>query len=189
MLPDPAELERRVAELFAFWRVPPGAPVVVAWNARLRTTAGRALLDAGRIELNPALLTASPAAIPTVLVHEAAHLAVVRLFGPRVPAHGRHWRALMRLCGLPPAITHDLPLRRRRRRSWLFLRLCDACGARRIGRAVRYGSCACGALDRYLVVRAAAGPNGLAALRGLSPAEVRRHCAAAGGAVLRGPEA
>jgi len=178
VLPEPAALERRVTELLTIWRVPPGPAVSVCWNGRLRTTAGRAFMEDGRIELNPTLLLAQPDEIPVVVVHEAAHVAVYRMFGPRVPPHGRHWRALMRLAGLPPDVTHDLPVRRmgRRSRKWLFLRVCNACGDRRIGRSVHYGSCACGAEDRYLIVRTAAGQRGLAALRAMSPDAVRRRC-------------
>ena len=178
MLPELEALERRVAELLTIWRVPPGAPVAVSWNARLRTTAGRAFMEEGRIELNPSLLEAEPQEIPAVVVHEAAHVAVYRMFGPRVAPHGRQWRALMRLAGLPPEVTHDLPVRRSTRNSsrWQYLRICDACGDRRLGRSVRYGPCACGVEDRYLVLRAAAGPRGLAALRATSIDEARRRC-------------
>jgi predicted SprT family Zn-dependent metalloprotease len=180
VLPSTAELERRVAELLVRWRVPPGPPVAVHWNQRLLSTAGRAFGHAGRIELSPALLAKSPDALEAVLVHEAAHVAVHRLFGPRVAPHGRHWRALMRLCGLPPEVTHDLPVGRRRRARFLYLRLCNACGDRRIGRSVRYGDCGCGAGDRFLVLRAPAAPAGLAMLRALPLAEVRRRCIMAG---------
>lgn len=174
VLPPRDELEDRVDELFRLWRVPPGPRVRVDWNERLRTTAGRAF-GGERIELNPELLGDSPDALRTVLVHEAAHVAAVRLFGPRVAAHGRHWRGLMRLAGLPPDITHDLPVRRdRRRRRWLYLRLCDPCGARRIARAVRYDACRCGRSERFLVLRAAETAMGLAALRAMTLAEARK---------------
>jgi predicted SprT family Zn-dependent metalloprotease len=178
VLPEVQQLERRVAELLRLWRVPPGPGVSVGWNDRLRTTAGRAFMSEGRIELNPTLLAPVPDEIDVVLVHEAAHVAVWRLFGGGVPAHGRHWRALMRLAGLPPDVTHDLPIPRtaNRPRRWLFLRLCLACGDRRIGRSVRYGMCECGVSDDYAVLRSTAGPVGLATLQGLSDADVRAQC-------------
>ncbi|MGE3171575.1 MAG: SprT-like domain-containing protein [Planctomycetota bacterium] len=178
MLPPQDELECRVTALFELWRVPAGAPVPVRWNERLRTTAGRAFPVEQRIELNPALLQDHPDELEAVLVHEAAHLAAARLFGPHVAAHGRHWRALMRLAGHPPDVTHDLPVpRRRRRRSHVYLRVCDVCGDRRIARVVRYDPCACGSGDRFLVLRAPASDGGLRTLRGMSVAEVRRRCA------------
>ena len=182
VLPTPDLLEARVAEMFALWRVPPGAPVPVSWNSRLRTTAGRAFYREGRIELNPELLERSPDHVDTVLVHEAAHVAAYRLFGSHCPAHGRHWRGLMRLAGLPPDVTHQLPIprgRRSRRSERLYLRVCDACGNRRIARIVRYDACACGAARRFLVLRAPATGGGLDALRNLSLAEVRERCGSA----------
>ncbi len=177
VLPPIAALERRVVELFTHWRVPAGAAVSVQWNARLHSTAGRAFGREGRIELNPTMLAAAPAELDVVLVHEAAHVAAHRLFGPNVQAHGRHWRGLMRLAGLPPNICHDLPVQQqRRRRSHLYLRVCDGCGARRIARVVRYDSCACGLANRFLVLRAPANEGGLVALREILLSEVRRRC-------------
>lgn len=183
VLPPIDHLEARVAELMTRWRVPPGAPVTVGWNPRLRTTAGRAFGREGRIELNEELLARSPSELDTVLVHEAAHVAAFRLFGPHCPAHGRHWRGLMRLAGLPPDVTHDLPLpervQRRRRRGHVYLRVCDACGDRRIGRAVRYDRCACGVAAKFLVLRAPATMTGLELLRAMPVDEVRQRCAQA----------
>ena len=175
-LPAPDELERRAAELLAQWRVVETA-VRVHWNARLSTTAGRAFLRGARIELNPKLLARAPEQLPMVLAHEAAHIAAFRLFGPNIPAHGRHWRSLMRLAGHPPEITHKIPLDRpksRRRRRFFYLRVCEACGDRQVAAAVRYGRCqGCSARESYLVVKAPASPAGRKALERLSLAEVR----------------
>ncbi|MBL9076957.1 MAG: SprT-like domain-containing protein [Planctomycetes bacterium] len=178
-LPTEAELERRTAELLAAWRVRDTA-VAVRWNRRLSSTAGRAFQRSGRIELNPTLLARAPAELPMVLAHEAAHIAAFRLFGPNVAAHGRHWRSLMRLAGHEPAVTHDIPVDdprlpgRPRRRRFLYLRVCEGCGDRRLLDAVRYGRChGCEARDRYLVVKSSAGPRGRAALERLTLADVR----------------
>lgn len=176
-LPSPEHLEQRVGELFARWRVRECA-VEVRWNGRLRTSVGRAFVQRGRIELNPRLLGEHPDQIPIVLAHEAAHVAAFRLYGPATEAHGRQWRALMRLAGFSPAITHDLPVPRARRRPhYLYLRVCDGCGARAILAAVRYGRCpGCGRRDSYLVLRAPATRAGRAALERMSVAEARRRC-------------
>lgn len=181
-LPPTDELERRVAEQLRSWRVPPGEPVRVTWNARLSTTAGRAFVAEHRIELNPALLVDWPDELPKILVHEAAHIAAHRLFGAAVAAHGRHWRGLMALAGLPPEVSHDLPVRgaARRRRGYFYLRVCDACGGRRIARTVRYGACGCGVADRFLVLRTGAAPAGWSLLSGMPLSEVRRRCIMAG---------
>ena len=179
-LPEPAALRARVEELFRSWRVP-DSDVEVLWNRRLSTTAGRAFVRAGRIELNPRLLATATDRIDAVLVHEAAHVAAHRLFGEHIPAHGRQWRSLVRLAGHEPAVTHDIPVdglrRRSRRRRYVYLRMCGACGDRVVTTAVRYGRCpGCSQRDHYLVLRAPATRAGRAALAGMSSAEVRARC-------------
>jgi len=179
-LPPADELETKARGLMAGW----GAacePLSVVWNRRLRTSAGRALPRKGRIELNPDLLAKAPERIEAILAHEAAHLAAYRLHGPRIRPHGREWAELLRSAGHPPHVTHDLPVdpqkRRTRRGRWLYLRLCDACGARRIERSVRYEPChKCSADGRFLVLRASAGPVGWATLRTMSWSAVRQRC-------------
>jgi predicted SprT family Zn-dependent metalloprotease len=174
-LPAADELQRRASDLLATWRVL-DTSIVVAWNGRLSTTAGRAFVRKGRVELNPRLLARAPEQVLTVLTHETAHVATFRLFGANVPAHGRHWRALMRHVGHEPAVTHRIPVRglRRSRRSFHYLRFCEACGDRVIHTARRFGRChGCSARDSFLFLRAPATAQGLAALQRLTPAEVR----------------
>jgi len=98
------------------------AVIQIRWNSRLKTTIGRALLDDMVLELNPRLLARHPSEVKPVLIHEAAHLVVRRLFGPQEAAHGRVWKAYMRHAGESTKATHDLdtgnlrtPRRRRRR--------------------------------------------------------------------------
>lgn len=183
-LPAASELRQRAAALLAQWRVL-ATEVDVVWNDKLTTTAGRAFQRNGRIELNPTLLARAPDQLAMVLTHEAAHIAAFRLFGASIPAHGRHWRSLMRLAGHEPAVTHDIPIddlrapRRalRRRRRYVYLRVCDACGDRVLLAAVRYGRCGgCTARDSFLVMKAPASPAGEAALARLTLADVRAAC-------------
>ncbi|HEX6813279.1 MAG TPA: SprT-like domain-containing protein [Planctomycetota bacterium] len=174
-LPAVAELQLRTAHLLAQWRVTDTA-VRVSWNRRLTTTAGRAFVRNGRIELNPTLLAHAPDQLPMVLTHEAAHIAAFRLFGPNIQAHGRHWRSLMRLAGHAPEVTHKIPLRavRLNRRRCVYLRVCEHCGDRAIQNAVRYGRCqGCSARDSFLVMKAPATRAGRAALGRLTLAQVR----------------
>lgn len=178
-LPAVGDLETRARELLVAWRVLDTA-VRVVWNERLTTTAGRAFLRRGQIELNPVLMARAPDQVDTVLVHEAAHIAAFRLFGANIPAHGRHWRSLMRLAGKPPSVTHDIPVhglrktRPSRRRRYVYLRVCEQCGDRQLSAQVRYGRCGgCDARDAFLVMKAPAGPAGEAALQRLSLADVR----------------
>lgn len=180
-LPAPEQLQQRCAELFAEWRVLDTA-VDVVWNARLSTTAGRAYVRRGCIELNPRLLSKVPHEIDGVLIHEAAHVAAYRLFGGNIPAHGRHWRSLMRLAGQEPNVTHTLPVEDLRRRStrkrYLYLRFCGACGDRVVVEQVRYGRCpGCSRRDDYLVVKTRASAAGRRALQQMSDADVRAHFA------------
>lgn len=176
-LPNAAQLTTQAAQLLQTW----GAPATglrAVWNRRLRTSAGRAFWKKGRIELNPRLLARHPEQIPAVLAHEAAHVAAFRLHGPRIRPHGPEWAGLLQAVGQPTDACHHLPVRRAQRRRYLYLRVCEPCGQRRIARSVRYGPChACGQDHRFLVLRAPAGRPGLAALRQLSLAEVRRRCA------------
>jgi predicted SprT family Zn-dependent metalloprotease len=171
-LPTADRLAARAAELLAAWRVL-DTRCEVRWNDRLATTAGRAFVRRGLVELNPTLLAAAPEQIDVVLVHEVAHVAAHRLYGEGIAAHGRHWRALMRLAGLPPAITHDIPLdavrdrapARRKRRRFLYLRVCGACGDRVIQRVPRYGRCGgCSSREAFRVWKAPASAAGRAAL-------------------------
>ncbi|MAD33022.1 MAG: hypothetical protein CMJ88_04620 [Planctomycetes bacterium] len=181
-LPTPEHLQRRCAELFGLWRVL-DTEVEVTWNARLSTTAGRAYVRGGRIELNPRLLARVPDEVDGVLIHEAAHVAAFRLFGGNIPAHGRHWRGLMRAAGQEPKVTHKLPvdgLRRKvkARSSYLYLRLCDACGDLVVLEQVRYGRCSgCSSRDDYLVVKAKATAAGRRMLQKMTATDVRGHFA------------
>jgi predicted SprT family Zn-dependent metalloprotease len=177
-LPPADELQHRAVALFGLWRVA-DASVRVVWNDRLTTTAGRAFLQLGQIELNPRLLQRAADQVEPVLVHEAAHLAAHRLFGPNIPAHGRHWRSLMRLAGQPPAVTHDIPVQglRRVRRRYLYLRVCGDCGDRLIAPVLRYGRChGCNQRDGFLVLKAPATAAGQRALESLPIAAVRERC-------------
>lgn len=178
-LPPAEELRRRAERLLDEWRVVDRC-VDVVWNERLTTTAGRAFVRRGRVELNPNLLRRAPDQIDVVLVHETAHVAAFRLFGGHIPAHGRHWRSLMRLAGLAPEVMHRIPLDgvRPRRASYLYLRMCGSCEDRVIVRAVRYGRChRCAARGDYLVVKARASGAGRRALEAMTPADVRSHFA------------
>lgn len=178
-MPTPEALQQQVSELLKRWRVPDDQ-VVVTWNRRLSTTAGRAFVRGGRIELNPRLLADAPEQIEAVLTHEAAHVAAYRLFGEHVAAHGRHWRSLMRLAGQRPDVTHKMPVehlrrqQRPRRRRYLYLRMCGSCGQRDVLESVRYGRCrGCSSRDHYLVVKTVATAAGRQALSRLSDGEVR----------------
>jgi len=82
-------------------RVTDGGDCLVRYNARLLERHPRAFLS-------------------RTVPHETAHLVVFGLFGPRVPPHGRKWRAIMALFGSAPERCHNyrvdgLQVRRLRR--------------------------------------------------------------------------
>lgn len=83
--PIPSKLRRRLQRL---WRVDLGQ-VRLRQNPRLRRLA-RFLARKHTIELKQ-----WPPADDAVLIHELAHAAAVKLHGPRIPPHGREWRALI----------------------------------------------------------------------------------------------
>ena len=126
----PHEIDGLFEEMLALW----GASKYYhlfrwRWNARLRTTLGRAYFEDWMVELNPLLLARHPEQMRGLLIHELAHLVIVKRYGFREPAHGERWKALMRAAGESTRATHDLPVedlrvtrrRRRRRRAAGFM--------------------------------------------------------------------
>ena len=116
-LPTEDQLEGRLSAFFEVWGLLDRlAHTEVRWNPRLRTSAGRCLPKRLQIELNPGLLAGAPERIDEVLAHEAAHLATSLVHGFGVRPHGREWAGFMAQLGFPPRVTHDLVVRRPRRR-------------------------------------------------------------------------
>jgi len=166
-LPGPGVLREIASRLGAAWEAPELAEQVrIVYNPRLRTTLGRAMLDDRRVELNTRLLHEHPDQLVPLLAHELAHVVVHARYG-RVPAHGRHFRTLMRAVNMSPRATHDLPVKRRRRRGrYLYLHRCSDCGYSFVARSVRRGyyCIACGPDMSWDVFRSANTPRGRQAL-------------------------
>ncbi len=171
-LPGGAVLRRMAARVAALWEMPELVDVTIGYNGRLRTTLGRALLDEGRVELNPRLLRDHPDQLVSTLAHELAHLAVHVRFGRRAGAHGREFRTLMRALNLDARATHNLPVEhlRRRRRRYIYLHRCDQCGRSAIARRVlRDRICSrCGPGMQWDVYRVPDTPAGRALLETLA---------------------
>jgi len=118
--------------------------VVVIWNTRMRTTAGRAFWPDAIIELNPKLREVAPEEVERTLLHELAHLvAYARAGRRRIAAHGVEWQQACADLGIPgERATHSLPLSgRKMRRKWRYA--CPACGEGfdRVRRMKRYAGC------------------------------------------------
>ncbi len=90
--------------------------VQVRWNGRMRSTAGKAWMERGLIELNPRLLGVEEAEVERTLRHEAAHLlAYWRARGRRIQSHGAEWRQACVDLAIPgERVTHTLPFPQRR---------------------------------------------------------------------------
>lgn len=118
--------------------------VVVEWNPRMRTTAGRAFWPCGKIELNPRLKSVAPEQVRRTLLHELAHLvAYARAGRRRIQAHGVEWKVACAELGIAgERATHSLPLPgRTMQRRWRYE--CPRCGEAvdRVRRMRRWVAC------------------------------------------------
>lgn len=118
--------------------------LVVTWNSRMRSTAGRAFWPEGKIELNPKLTDFSAEEVRNTMLHELAHLlAYARAGRKRIKAHGSEWRQACCDLGIPDErATHNLPLpSREMARQWRYT--CPACkeAIERVRKMKRYAGC------------------------------------------------
>lgn len=104
--------------------------VVVTWNPRMQTTAGRAWWPDRAIELNPKLNECGSEELWRTLKHELAHLVAYERCGRRkIEPHGREWQAACVELGIPGEQPyHTLPFKRRRmKRNHAYI--CSNCFA------------------------------------------------------------
>jgi predicted SprT family Zn-dependent metalloprotease len=109
-----AELEEQTRAMLLALDLPGGAKLVtVAWNARLRSTAGYARYPGWAIELNPRLREFE-GQVERTLKHELAHLIAYHRSGrKRIEPHGREWRQACADLGIAGEKAHHrLPLPR-----------------------------------------------------------------------------
>ncbi|CAN5385617.1 hypothetical protein BH23VER1_BH23VER1_10850 [soil metagenome] len=147
-LPSAAALTQLARELAFALRTPElSAKIRVAWNPRLRTTAGRAHYSTSLIELNPRLLVADAAGeIDRTFRHELAHLVAHARTAKnrRIDAHGPEWRQACADLGIPDeARCHTLELAPRRKVARKFAYRCPACETviLRVKKFSRYSAC------------------------------------------------
>lgn len=108
-------LEEQTRAMLLALDLPGGAKLVtVAWNARLRSTAGYARYPGWAIELNP-LLRDFEGQVERTLKHELAHLIAYHRSGRRrIEPHGREWRQACADLGIAgEKAQHRLPLPRK----------------------------------------------------------------------------
>ena len=103
--------------------------LMVYWNARMRSTAGRAYCKDRRIDLNPRMKRVAPEQIEHTLRHELAHLLAFARWTRKWPLkpHGPEWQRACADLGIPGApVTHNMPLMRRvMSRKWCYT--CPVC--------------------------------------------------------------
>ncbi len=124
-----SDLEQKVHTLLAAIGEDALARVVrVAWNPRMRSTAGMAYPRKNIITLNPRLRDFGDEEVDRTLRHELAHLLAHHRAGRRrISAHGPEWARACRDLGLPDEKRcHDLPLPRRKMTARHFYR-CPSC--------------------------------------------------------------
>lgn len=118
--------------------------LVVEWNTRMRSTAGRAFWPEVRVELNPRLIQLSIAEVRRTLLHELAHLLAYHRSGRRrIAPHGIEWKQACIDLGIPgEKATHQLALPSvRQKRKWKYV--CPQCGEglERVRKMKRYVAC------------------------------------------------
>jgi SprT protein len=103
--------------------------VLVEWDARLRTAAGRADYRKLRVTLNPRLQEHGAPEIDRTLRHELAHLLAHKRAGRRrIEPHGREWRVACRDLGIADETRcHSLPFPVQTRARRLLYK-CLGCG-------------------------------------------------------------
>jgi predicted SprT family Zn-dependent metalloprotease len=121
--------------------------VTVRWNARMRSTAGRAWWPQRCIELNPVIREIAPDQIQRTLLHELAHLVAYERAGrKRIAPHGAEWRMACADLGIAgESVCHHLPLPTRRL-DYRFMYVCMHCQRdfprkRKITRAYACSAC------------------------------------------------
>ena len=144
------------------WNVPElPSRVRIVFSSRLQSSLGRCAPGAGLIRLNPGLLDGAPEALREVVCHECAHIATWLLHGRRARAHGREWKALMRLAGYEARVRWAeaaVPdsVRERRRPAVVYVHTCPVCRAHWVARravtAWRCGTCRDAGRDGRLTV-------------------------------------
>ncbi len=103
--------------------------VLVYWNPKMRSTAGRAYCQDRRIDLNPRMQKVAPEQIEHTLRHELAHLIAYARWARKSPLkpHGAEWQRACIELGIPGApVTHQMPLAKRvLKRKWCYI--CPVC--------------------------------------------------------------
>lgn len=112
--------------------------ISVSFSTRLSRALGRCYARRRQIVVTERLKEMPPSLFEEVLCHEAAHLAVIELFGEECQPHGPEWAQLMRLAGFEPRrrlVLDDAgnPSSTSLPRN-VYVHFCPLCQSKRIGR-------------------------------------------------------
>jgi predicted SprT family Zn-dependent metalloprotease len=137
------QIETRIGTLLDRWAEIWGVPslstdVDIRFSGRLSRSLGRTRPISRRITLAAHLRSPENSSLlKSVLCHEAAHVAVAKLFGSDKKPHGPEWRSLVRRAGHEPTVHIVEEVRpggiQRRGRIWKYLHRCSVCQAIRVG--------------------------------------------------------
>jgi predicted SprT family Zn-dependent metalloprotease len=137
----PHDLHPRLIRWCRTWRVPGlTRRLTIEFSPRMRTSLGSCDPHSNTIRLAAWLLNAPRELLDEALCHEAAHAAVVELYGRKVRPHAPEWRALMTAAGFEPRVRLPRELlprsvqRATRSRAPAYEHCCTVCHAFRIAR-------------------------------------------------------
>ncbi len=97
-------------------------PLLVVWNYRMRSCAGRAIAGT-TIHLNYRLLIHNPEELQATYYHELAHIWAYCLYGSR--GHDQQWQTLMAWLGESATRTHRMNVTHLAYRQKRYLYRCD----------------------------------------------------------------
>ena len=98
--------------------------LIVSFNPRMRSTAGRAFVLSNKIDLNPHLLQNDEYSFASTYLHELAHIVAQQNYGNRERGHGFLWAGIMRALGQKPERCHSLNTKHLRRKMTRFIYVC-----------------------------------------------------------------
>lgn len=136
--------------------------LVIEYSSRLRQSLARSLPSRHVIRLNPVLQRPQNVPLlPEVLCHEAAHVAVFELHGPRCRPHGPEWSRLVTMAGFTPTSRLAIDAEPRKKDApsspaSRYVHRCPVCQmvryARRPVPAWRCADCVAAGLDGHLLI-------------------------------------
>jgi predicted SprT family Zn-dependent metalloprotease len=157
-----SRLQKQICSWGQLWKTPNiENRIQVVFDPRLSRSLGCSDTRKKIIRLNVGLKNVRRKELLEVVCHEAAHIAVVEIYGNVVRPHGFEWQHLMRLAGFAPTTSirlkrHQHQVRSAEKRELTFEHRCPVCQMMRLARrAVKGWKCAAcirAGLDGHLII-------------------------------------